>query len=285
MSDETRELRVAACQLATGENFDDNLEQIERALELAAADGARLAVLPELIDFMGDDPEALAHAVQRNSEVGSLIAARAQALGLWVVGGSTHAPAGDGQTSNTSRFYSPDGVEVGRYSKLHMFDVELDDGFSYRESEHTRAGDGLSTVEVDGHRVSTAICYDLRFPELFRIYGLGGTEILALPAAFTAHTGAAHWEVLIRARAIENQFFMIAAGQIGEYAPNGRSYGHSMVVDPWGRVLDVAPDRAVSIASATLKLSMIEELRGQLPATTNRRTDLYRLEWLGNAEA
>lgn len=276
-------LKVAACQLGSGEDLDRNLEEVESVLDQAAADGVDLAVLPESLDFLGDISEAFDHAAPLDGRVGQLIAAKAKQHGMWVVGGTTHEHIGERRIGNTSQFFSPEGEMLGSYRKMHMFDVELDDGFSYRESATTQAGDALSTIDVEGIPVSTAVCYDLRFPELFRLYAMNGTEVMVLPAAFTAFTGAAHWDTLIRARAIENQFFVVAAGQFGPYKPNGRSYGHSMIVDPWGTVLAMAPDRPGTLAIATIDLAAIEQARSQVPSIANRRDDLYRLEWINDA--
>jgi len=161
---------------------------------------------------------------------------------------------------------------------MHLFDVDLADGFSYRESDDVEAGDSLILSEVDGIPMGTTICYDLRFPELFRLYALMGARVIAMPAAFTFTTGAAHWDLLIRARAVENQLFVVAAGQIGPYEPDGRSYGRSMIVDPWGTVLAVAPDRPGSVAVADIDLGDVEAVRARVPALANRRGDVYDLK-------
>lgn len=252
---------------------------MERVLDLAAARGARLAVLPEAIDFMGRAERVPEIARPLDDSFSRRIAAKAKQHGMWVVGGSVHEKVeGAELTSNTSQLFSPDGELVSTYRKMHMFDVDLADGFSYRESADVKPGDGLTLSEVDGIPMGTAICYDLRFPEVFRLYALQGASMIVLPAAFTFTTGAPHWELLIRARAVENQVFMIAAGQIGPYEPDGRSFGHSMIVDPWGTVLATASDEAGTVAVADLDFAHMESVRRRVPSLANRRPDVYRLE-------
>ncbi|MFI6697329.1 carbon-nitrogen hydrolase family protein [Streptomyces sp. NPDC050433] len=272
-----RPLRVAACQLGSGQDLDTNLAQVERVLAAAAERGARLAVLPEALDYMGPAEDAVPEPL--DSRASRFIADLAAAHGMWVLAGSVHERPSDGEglPANTAQLFAPDGTRAGTYRKTHLFDVELADGFSYRESDTVRPGDSLMTHDIDGVSTGTAICYDLRFPELFRLYAAAGARVLLLPAAFTAHTGAAHWEILLRARAIENQCFVVAAGQFGPYAPNGRSYGRSMVIDPWGTVLACTPDRPEAVAVADLDFAYQDECRAQVPSLANRRDDLYEL--------
>ncbi|MFK0007862.1 carbon-nitrogen hydrolase family protein [Paenarthrobacter sp. NPDC090520] len=276
------ELRVAACQTSSGSNIQANLEEVEAVLDLAAEHGARLAVLPEGIDYMGTADRVREVSRDLRSDFFSQrIAEKAAEHRMWVVGGSLHERvAGSDLTANTSQLFDPTGRRVSTFSKMHMFDVELADGFSYRESDDVQAGSRISFSEVDGVGVGTAICYDLRFPELFRLYAMKGARIVALPAAFTFTTGADHWELLVRARAVENQIFMIAAGQIGAYEPNGRSYGRSMIVDPWGTVLATAPDKPGTIAVADIDFGIQDEVRRRVPSLANRRPDVYDLREL-----
>ncbi|MET7337587.1 carbon-nitrogen hydrolase family protein [Nonomuraea sp. NPDC005650] len=274
-------LRVAACQLGSGPDPEANLLAAEDVLDAAARQGARLAVLPEAVDFMGPAEDAAAVAAPLDGDFAARMAAKAVAHDMWILAGSVHERSpGTDRMANTAQLFAPDGERVGVYRKTHLFDVELDNGFSYRESDTVRPGDDLLLSDIDGVPTGTAICYDLRFPELFRIYALAGARLLALPAAFTHHTGAAHWELLLRARAVENQCFVVAAGQIGPYAPNGHSFGHSMIIDPWGTVLACAPDRPGTLAVADLDFGYQDDVRVRVPSLANRRNDLYELRKL-----
>jgi len=181
---------------------------------------------------------------------------------------------GDDKLRNTSVLVGPDGELHATYNKLHLFDVEVE-GTVYRESDAEAPGDEEVVADAGGLRIGMAVCYDLRFPELFRIMALRGARAISLPSAFTVPTGRAHWEVLVRARAIENQVFMIAAGQIGKHPPHHESYGHSMIVDPWGVVLAEAPDEECFVA-ADLDLEAQEQVREKLPSLAHRRPEAYR---------
>ncbi|HEU5432482.1 MAG TPA: carbon-nitrogen hydrolase family protein, partial [Thermomicrobiales bacterium] len=204
-----------------------------------------------------------------------LLAERARRHGVYLHAGSIlERRAGEPLLANTTVVFDPAGEIVARYSKLHMFDVVLDGVASYQESETVAPGDQIVTFDLDGVTVGLAICYDLRFPELFRILALRGAEIIVLPAAFTMTTGKDHWEVLIRARSIENGAFMVAPGQVGQFPPNSWSYGRSLIVDPWGIVLATAPDEETVIFS-DLDLALVRKARRQVPSLANRRPEAY----------
>ena len=175
---------------------------------------------------------------------------------------------------NTTVVLDPDGQIIGKYRKLHMFDVVLDGVATYQESATITPGDEIVLVTIDGVKVGLAICYDLRFPELFRILALRGAEVIVLPAAFTMTTGKDHWEILIRARAIENGVFMVAAAQVGQHPPGDWCYGRSMIVDPWGTVLATAPD-VETVVRADLELARLRQVRRQIPSLANRRAESY----------
>ncbi len=197
----------------------------------------------------------------------------ARDLDVAVLAGSVIERADGGRVHNTSVLIAPDGGAAGTYRKLHMFDVNVG-GVAYRESAATAAGDEIVVASVLGHAVGMSVCYDLRFPELYRRLTLLGAEIVVIPSAFTQTTGRDHWETLVRARAIENQVFVIAAGQVGGHADGTASHGHSMIVDPWGTVLAEAPD-GEGIAVATLDFALFADVRARLPALTHRREDVY----------
>ena len=204
----------------------------------------------------------------------SAAAGWARELGIHLCAGSVPEDAGDADKPfNTSVLIGPDGEVAATYRKLHMFDVEVE-GTEYRESEHERAGQEIATATAGELELGLTVCYDLRFPELFRILALRGATAFTVPAAFTAVTGKAHWELLLRARAVENAAFVIAAGQVGTAEPHYESWGHSMLIDPWGRVL-AAIDEGEGHACADLDLSELERVRETLPALANRRGDAY----------
>lgn len=269
-------MRAAAVQLNCTPDMDRNLAAAERLVRAAAADGATLVVLPERMDLRGATEDYAALAQSLDGRPIAWARALARELGIDLVAGSV-AERRDGhdRLSNTSVHIGPDGEPKAVYRKIHMFDVEVG-GVSYRESEHSEPGDEIVLGETaDGVELGLTICYDLRFPELYRILALRGARIVTIPANFTKVTGEAHWDVLIRARAIENQVFAIAPGQLGTQPPDGASFGNSLIVDPWGEVLARAPDEECFIA-ADLDLARQDELRERLPSLANRVPGAYR---------
>jgi predicted amidohydrolase len=270
-------MRAAAVQLNSTDEYDRNLEVAERLVRGAAADGSQLVVLPEKWTVLGS-PEALRSSAEP-LDGPALTAASgwAKELGIFLVAGSVPEVVPDWEKlANTSVLFGPDGELVALYRKIHMFDVDVGD-VSYRESESEQPGDEIVVGEAGGVLLGLTVCYDLRFPELYRILALRGARVITVPSAFTERTGRDHWEVLIRARAIEDQVFMVAAGQIGFAPPQYRSYGRSMIVDPWGVVLTQAADTECFIA-AELDFTIQEEMRGSLPSLRNRRPEAYRWE-------
>ena len=275
-------MRAAAIQLnSTGEKAA-NLEAAERLVRAAAADGAELIALPEKWNLLATGEELLAGAEELDGP--SLGAARgwARELGVHLLAGSV-AERGEGKAFNTSILIGPGGDDLAVYRKVHMFDVDAG-GVSYRESAHEQAGSELVTASVGEIELGLAVCYDLRFPELFRILALRGARLIALPSAFTLATGRDHWEVLLRARAIEDQVFLLAPNQVGKAPPHFESYGHSAIVDPWGVVLAVADDGEGFVA-ADLDLGVQERIREELPSLVNRQPDAYRWPQLTEARA
>ena len=275
-------MRAAAVQLnSTGEK-DRNLATAERLVRAAAADGAELVALPEKWNLLAAGEELLAGAEPLDGP--SLAAARgwARELGIHLLAGSI-AELGGEKAWNTSVLIGPDGHDAAMYRKLHLFDVDAG-GVAYRESEHEQAGSELITAPVGDLTVGMTVCYDLRFPELFRILALRGARLIAVPSAFTAATGRDHWEVLLRARAIEDQVFVLAPNQLGRAAPHFDSFGHSAIVDPWGTVLAVAPDEECFIA-AELDFAAQDRVRAELPSLANRRPEAYAWPQLTEARA
>jgi predicted amidohydrolase len=267
-------LRAAAVQLNSTEDTERNLEAADRLVREAAAQGARLIVLPEKWNVLGRG-EAMADAAEPlDGQAGAWAGAIAAELGVDLVAGSIlERLPGQARSSNTSLHVSPEGLVAGVYRKLHMFDVEVD-GVRYADSEHEQPGDRVVVSELAGGvRLGLSICYDVRFPELYRALVARGAEILAVPSAFTLPTTRDHWDVLLRARAIENQSFVIAANQIGTYAPGLRSGGRSMIVDPWGVVLSTVADRE-GVAVADLDFDQLRDIRRRMPVLEHRRTEV-----------
>ena len=269
-------LRVACIQLTSGVDKAANLEKAEPMVAKAAAAGADVVVLPEKWNAIGN-PETL-HAAAETLAGGESVEAMARwarSYGITVVGGSiTERRDGREKLSNTSIVYDPQGSIVGVYRKIHMFDVEVG-GHVYRESDAEEPGDEPVIVEAEGWRTGLTVCYDVRFPELYRILALDGAELVTVPAHFTLYTGKDHWELLLRARAVENQYYVAAAAQIGETLPGRLSYGRSLIADPWGTVIAMAPDEETVIV-AELERRRLEEVRAKLPALASRQARAYR---------
>jgi deaminated glutathione amidase len=272
-------MRAAAVQLNSTEDTRRNLAAADRQTRAAAADGADLIVLPEKWSVLGSEDQILAGAEPLEGPAIGWARATARELGVDLVAGSIAERRGDrDKLSNTSVHVGPDGELKAVYRKIHMFDVVVE-GVEYRESAIEDPGDEVVVSETaSGVPLGLTVCYDLRFPELYRILAVRGARVVALPAAFTRVTGAAHWEVLVRARAIENQSFVVAADQVGRSGDGKESFGGSMIVDPWGEVLARAPDEECFVA-AELDLARQDRVRAELPSLANRVPDAYR--WPG----
>ena len=275
VSEMTRSVRAAAVQLNATEDLERNLETGDRLVREAAGRGAELVVMPEKWNVLGEPDAMAAAATPLDGQVLQWARAIAAELGIDLVAGSiVEQVQGQERTSNTSAHVSTDGRIQAVYRKLHMFDVEVD-GVIYTESAREQPGDEIVVSELSGGTtIGMSICYDLRFPELYRELSARGAEIITVPAAFTLATTRDHWEVLLRARAIENQCFVVAANQIGSHAGGHRSGGRSLIADPWGIVLACAPD-AECVIVADLDLSIMADVRRRLPALTHRRPELY----------
>src|ERR1700759_5178437 len=263
-------MRVAVCQVNSRDDRDRNLSVAREMLERAAAAGAGFAVLPEYVAYLGPGagapkPEPI------DGEFAAFFATAARELGIWVHAGSFHeAGPDDEHTFNTSLVFDPTGSLKATYRKIHLYDVEIAGRVSYQESRTVAPGSETVVTEVDGVPVGLSICYDLRFPELYRALAIAGAKVLVVPAAFMMHTGRDHWEVLLRARAIENQCYVVAAGQIGDHEPSRTCFGRSMIIDPWGTVLAQSPD-TVGVVTADIDLERLAHIREELPSLANRR--------------
>src|SRR5918996_91304 len=267
-------MRVAVCQMRSTDDVAANVSEAVRILEESAAGGADLAILPELFDHLGSSADArVVAAPVPGGAVSDALSAAARAHGMWVLGGSVHELDGD-RVYNTSPLFDRDGELGARYRKIHLFDVDLEGQPPFRESETFAAGTELVTYPIEDVRVGLSICYDLRFPELFRGLMALGAELFLLPAQFQQRTGVAHWEVLVRARAIEDQCFVAASAQWGEFGPpeeRRRSYGHSMIVGPWGEIIAEAPEEGSGVWFAEIDVAELRRVRTMLPALEHRR--------------
>lgn len=266
------ELRVGAVQMCSTDDLDQNLATTRRLVGQAVAEGAQLVVLPECFSFLGrKEGDKLRIAEAYPSDAGPIsqtLRDLATLHGIWIVGGGTpeRIAADERRTFNTALVVDPSGALVARYRKIHLFDVDIPGGATLRESDATAAGDELVVVSIHGAPVGLSICYDVRFPELYRsLVKDRGAEILLVPAAFTAHTGAAHWHLLLRARAVEDQAWVVAAAQWGQHSEKRASYGHTLISDPWGTLVGERAE-GDGVVVATLDSATVEKRRSQLPS-------------------
>lgn len=265
--------RIALLQMTTGIDPARNAETMVEAAERAAREGAAMLFTPEMSGLLDRDRSRAALAIAGEADDRTLAAVREAAAreAIWIALGSLAIDLGDGRWANRSYVIGPDGTIAARYDKMHMFDVDLASGESWRESNAYRPGEEVVTVETPLGRLGLAICYDLRFPALFEALGNLGCDAIALPAAFTVPTGEAHWHVLQRARAIEASAFVIAAAQVGRHEDGRQTYGHSLVVDPWGEVLLDMGGEAPGLGIVEIEPARITEARRQVPSLANRR--------------
>lgn len=268
-------LSVAVVQLNSGADRAQNIASALAGIDSAANAGARLVILPEIWPYLGPEEGNRANAESIPGPITEMFAERARRYDMYIHGGTIlESSPGDPNMHNTAFVLDPRGEIIARYRKIHMFDVILGGGEQYKESATMTPGDEIVTVKIDGITIGLATCYDLRFPEIFRILALRGASAVALPAAFTLTTGKDHWETLIRARAIENGFYMMASAQWGKHPPGNWCYGRSMIVDPWGTVLATAAD-GVTIAMSTISQARVDAVRGQIPSLANRQPRAY----------
>lgn len=272
---------VAVLQMVSGHDLDQNLADARELLEAASEKGATAAVLPENFAVLSTRQMLDRGMDERTPEgpIRSFLAEQARRLGLWIIGGSVPIAARPDGTALTERVrasclvFNDQGEQVARYDKIHLFDAQVEDAQGrYRESDTFEPGEEVATVDTPFGRLGLAICYDLRFPELFRMLREEGAEWITLPSAFTYQTGAAHWHPLVRARAIENQVWMVAAGQGGEHDSKRRTYGHSMIVDPWGS-MTVEVSEGMTLALGELDQQRLVMTRERMPVWSHRRLE------------
>ncbi|MBO9355861.1 carbon-nitrogen hydrolase family protein [Bordetella petrii] len=260
---------VAAIQMISSPDLHDNLRQAGELIEKAAAAGARLVSLPEYFCFMGQSDRQKLEIKERPGQgpIQEFLAGQAKRHQIWLAGGTLPLACPDPQrVFNTAFVYGPDGQPAARYDKIHLFNFQRG-AEAYDESIAIRPGESVRAFDTPWGRVGLSVCYDLRFPELYR--ALGQVDLILVPAAFTYTTGKAHWELLLRARAIENQCYVLAAAQGGHHLNGRRTWGHSMLIDPWGEILDVLPE-GPGVVSGTIESERLAQVRASLPALRHR---------------
>ena len=264
---------AAAVQMRSGTEIARNVRDMEEMVREAASRGATYVQTPEMTGGLVRDRDARAAAftTEDRDPVAAAAAALAAELGIFLHVGSTAIVRGDGKLANRAFLFGPDGRRLASYDKIHMFDVDLDNGESWRESAAYEAGREAVVADLPIARLGFAICYDLRFPQLFRAEALAGAEVLSVPAAFTRQTGEAHWHALLRARAIENGAFVVAAAQGGRHEDGRETYGHSLIVDPWGRILAEAGHAEPGVIVAEIDTAAVAAARAKIPNLKNAR--------------
>ncbi|MEW6638125.1 MAG: carbon-nitrogen hydrolase family protein [Actinomycetota bacterium] len=268
------EMTAAAIQMSSTPDKEENRRVAEALIRSSVSAGAKLVALPELWSCHGLEEVYRENAEPVPGPATEFLSSLAHELGIYLLGGSIlEGTPGAGRMYNTSTFFTPDGELAAVYRKIHLFDVKVS-GKEYLESRTIAPGQEIVTVKAGAATLGLSVCYDVRFPELYRLLALKGAEVLAVPAAFTLQTGKDHWELLLRARAVENQAYVVAPAQWGRKADGRWTYGRSMIVDPWGTVLATCPDRD-GFALASLDLDYLDRFRAEFPALANRRPEVY----------
>jgi deaminated glutathione amidase len=271
-------MRVAAIQMRSGLTPEDNIPVLETLVRQAAQQGATYIQTPEMTGAMQRDRLVFAEnlRLQKDDLIVATASRLAKELSVTLHIGSTAILRDDGKIANRALVFGPNGTMLATYDKIHMFDVDLPNGESWRESATYTAGSEAVMVDVGDAKLGLAICYDLRFAELFRTYATHGAHILSLPAAFTQQTGEAHWHVLLRARAIETGSFVVAAAQGGTHADGRQTYGHSLIIDPWGKILAEKTGHEPGVIIADLDLAQVAATRARIPNLKNRKPIVLR---------
>jgi deaminated glutathione amidase len=267
-------IKAAVIQLSVGPVIEDNLRAAEALIRAAAKDGATLIATPENTCCMRAKPEdkiAVSYLEKDHPAIPLFAKLAAELKVTLIIGSLSSIKAQEGRLANRSFLFTKDGQMVATYDKIHMFDVDLPNGDKYRESDTYRSGDQAVLAEADGLKIGMTVCYDLRFPHLYRGLAKQGAQILSIPAAFTVPTGQAHWEVLLRARAIENGAFVLAPAQMGVHEGGRATYGHSMIIAPWGEILAEIQGDGPGFATAELDLDLVDKARTSVPSLKNDR--------------
>jgi predicted amidohydrolase len=268
-------LRIAAIQMNSQADKAKNLATARRLIDAAVEDGADLVALPEMFNILGTPADMLANREVVPGPTSEFLSAKAKEHGIYVHGGSIPVAADEGDKAwNRTLLYDRAGELIAEYDKIHLFDIDVTGQVSDNESSRYERGTEMVTCETDHGVMGLTICYDIRFPELYRALTLNGARVIFQPSAFTLYTGKDHWEALIRARAIENQVFMVSPAQIGQHGNGKACFGSAMIVDPWGTVLARAPERECYII-ADIDYDTQDQVRAQLPSLLHRRPDVY----------
>lgn len=271
-------MKVAVIQLNTNNNKQDNLNKVKSFIKKAALDGADLVSLPEFFNFMGEEtPERDFIESIPEGESTEILSNLAKEYGIYIHSGSMRELYTNEKSYNTTLVIDPKGDIIGKYRKIHLFDSEIEGLPVYKESDIIQSGSEPALVDLPIGKAGLSICYDLRFPEMYRNYALKGAKVLFVPSAFTSYTGMLHWEVLLRARAIENQCYVIAGNQFGSHAPGKSRFGNSMIIDPWGTVIARASE-GEGMIMAELRAELIEQVRNSIPCLNHRKPELYKEE-------
>lgn len=264
--------KAAVVQMNSQPNIEHNLDQARELIQQAATSQARLVCLPENFAFLGDFELRMKKSEEIHTKAETFLKEIAAEYGIYLLGGSFPVPTSNNKVYNRSLLINPEGSTVAKYDKIHLFDVDLEEGESYRESDYVQHGDIKPAVwkadEIGN--LGLSVCYDLRFPELYRKLAINGAEVLTVPSAFTQTTGEVHWEILLRARAIENTSYVLAPAQTGVHGVNRKTYGHSLIVDPWGEVL-ADGEKEIGIVTANISSNRLENVRASIPSLNHRR--------------
>ena len=267
--------RIAAVQMNTQGDKDINLEKADKLIDEAASLGAQMVGLPEMFNILGPEDYLLDGAEHIPGRTSQFLASKARQHGIYIHGGSIPEIIEEEQkTGNTTLVFDPEGNIIAKYRKIHLFDIDVTGQATFKESDKFVFGDNMVTFETEHSNFGLTICYDIRFPELYRALTLNGARVIFQPAAFTLYTGKDHWETLIRARAIENQVYMVSPAQIGTHGDGNKCFGSTMIVDPWGTVLARAPERECVVV-ADIDHAAQDKVRSQLPALQHRRPTIY----------
>jgi predicted amidohydrolase len=266
--------RVAAIQMCSSENIDDNLQTAKKLIEEAAKNGAKLAVLPEMFAIIGTDAtdKVAAKETFHHGKIQHFLSTLAKENAIWIVGGTIPLATENNQKIQAaSLVFDHDGKIVARYDKIHLFDVTVSETEAYQESATTEPGEKIVLVDTPFGKLGLSVCYDIRFPELYRCLFNAGADIIIVPAAFTVKTGEAHWELLTRARAVENFCYVIGAAQGGTHSNGRKTFGHSLIIDPWGTVQAIANQTDVGVIYADLDLKQQQKIRSAIPVMMHQK--------------
>lgn len=266
-------IKLGLCQMAVSRDKGENLRRAQAALEQAARQGAQLAMLPEMFNCPYENPCFPVYGEPAGGETWQFLSRMARELGLYLAGGSVPELEG-GKVYNTCYFFSPEGEELARHRKVHLFDIDVPGGQRFKESDTLTAGDQITVVDTPLGKIGLAICFDIRFSELFRVMGARGAQIILVPAAFNMTTGPVHWDLAFRSRAVDNQIFVAGCSPARDTGASYVAYGHSLVCNPWGTVVAQLDEKA-GVQVAQLDLDDLARYRGQIPILSGRRTDLY----------